>query len=141
MSQTCILKHTFKEANYFIIMQPMHKYFQTILGYLDTDLENVVHHPLKRRSPELNDYYEEYFSLEKINHSFRFIHSIQTHSYQKLPNEIVIKLVRFEYSHLNYIVKKSYDSNNFIYHFIIFIFYLEQFTKSDYLKSVHERVK
>ena len=78
----------------------MPEYFDTIFGGLDTDQENLVY--LMKPSSDSYDYDEDYY-----NHSLHFIHTIQAHSYQKLPNGIVIKLVRFEYAHLNYIVSDN----------------------------------
>lgn len=104
MSQTCILKHNFKEANYFMIIQPMPKHFDTISGGLNPDHKNLYR--LTRRNLDYEDYNDEYFSFDKMsNKSLNFIHSIQARTYQKLPNNIVIKLVRFDYNHLNYMVK------------------------------------
>jgi hypothetical protein len=112
MGQTCIMRYgniREKQQIYFMIMHPMPKEFNKVVG--DLDISYLLPEQLKAYQVALSlgkkvfTVGNKEFPINSIDQEgYNMMHHIESFHYQKLENGIVIKMVPYASESINYVV-------------------------------------
>ena len=110
MYQTCVMKYL-KSDTYFIIMHPATDHFESIISDLDFYTLTPEQQKLKQEADLNSKSVIKVGSYEyPVNISEgEFVHHIESLNRQKLPNGLIIKLVKYKNDVVHYVVKLVYN--------------------------------
>lgn len=110
MDQTCVMKYL-KSDTYFIIMHPATDQFESIISDLDFYTLTPEQQKLKQEADLNSKSVIKVGSYEyPVNISEgEFVHHIESLNRQKLPNGLIIKLVKYKNDVVHYVVKLVYN--------------------------------